>query len=177
MALVVMVAPSSAVADASIRSASINAMDDGYTVNADFQLDLNPRLVDAVQRGVSLYFTVTFVVDQPRRFWFDSVIIERKLEYRLSYHPITRSYRLSLGSLHQNFDSLESALRTMRRLRNWYVMDQEDLLPEHEYRAALRMRHEVELLPKPLLVTATGGREWALSTSWLRWDFTPEALK
>lgn len=167
--------PSPARAEASARSAGLAAVEEGYVLNADFRFDLNSRLVDAVRRGVALYFTVDFIVEQPRRFWLDRVVVERRRQYRLSYHPITRSYRLSLGSLHRSFDSLEPALRTMTRIRNWQVMEYEDLSPGIEYRASLRMRHEVDMLPRPLLVTASGGREWSLVTPWLRWNFEAEA--
>src|SRR5690554_6011733 len=49
-------------ADASVRSAALIATQDGYMLNADFDLGLNPRLIDALQRGVSLYFSVEFNV-------------------------------------------------------------------------------------------------------------------
>lgn len=174
VALLLLCAPALVQADASVRLASLIATDDGYVVNADFDLELNPRLVDALQRGVSLYFSVELSVEQPRWYWFDRSVVERKLQYRLAYHTITRSYRLSFGGLHRNFDSLDAALRTMTRVRNWHVMTHDMVQEQAVYRAALRMRHEIELLPKPLVVTATGGREWNLATPWVRWEFSGE---
>lgn len=161
-------------ASAAVRSAAMIASEDGYVVNADFQIDLNPRLIDALQRGVSLHFTVELIVEEPRWLWFDSTVVESALQYRLAYHAVTRSYRLSFGGLHRTFDSLEAALRTMTRVRNWYVMPYEAITEGAEYRASLRMRHQIELLPKLLVVTATGGREWTLATPWLRWQFSGE---
>ena len=163
-------------ADASVRSAALIATQDGYVLNADFDLGLNPRLIDALQRGVSLYFSVEFNVGQSRWYWFDRVIATRRLQYRLAYHAITRSYRLSVGGLHRTFDTLDAAMMTMTRLRSWHVLTRSEIAEGAEYAAALRMRHEIELLPKPLVVTATGGREWNLATSWVRWKFSGEPL-
>lgn len=175
LALLLCVLPLTALGEASVRSAAIISVEEGYVVNADFQLELNSRLVDAVQRGVSLYFTVELIVERPRRFWFDSVIAERRLQYRLSYHAVTRTYRLSIGNLHRSFDTLDAALRTMTRLRSWHVLNHDNLDPGADYRVALRMRHETEMLPKPLAVTATGSREWMLATQWVRWTFSAES--
>src|SRR5690606_27890375 len=61
-ALVVLGLPALALAEAAVRSAALIATEDGYVVNADFDLKLNPRLIDALQRGVSLYFSVEFDV-------------------------------------------------------------------------------------------------------------------
>lgn len=161
-------------AEAKVRSVAIVSVEDGYVINADFDVDLNPRLIDALQRGVSLYFTVELAVEQPRWYWFDRSVAERTLQYRLAYHAITRSYRLSVGGLHRSFDSLDTAMRTITRVRNWHVFNHDEIDPGASYRAALRLRHQTELLPKPLTVTASGGREWNLATSWVRWEFSGE---
>ncbi len=169
--LLVAAAPLIAFADGSIRYAEIVPTEEGYVVNADVELELNPRLVDAVSRGVSLYFTADFVIERPRWYWFDEEIIERRLEFRLSYHAITRSYRLSVGSLHQSFDTLDAAVRTMLRIRNWQIVPLERLETGESYNAALRLRLDTGMLPKPFQVTAIGSRDWNLGTDWMRWTF------
>ena len=110
-------------AESVIRSAEIVPGDGGYVLNADIEIDLNPRLIDAVTRGVSLYFTTEVVIERPRWYWLNETVARRSLDYRLYYHAITRSYRLSVGNLHQNFDELDAALRTMQRVRNWLVAE------------------------------------------------------
>lgn len=158
-----------------MRSAAIISTEEGYVVNADFRIPLAPRLVDTVMRGVSLYFNVELVIERPRRWWFDRTVTTRKLQFRLSYHPITRSYRLSIGSLHRSYDTLESAMRTMTRVRNWRVMSHDELDAGDEYRASLRFMHDVGMLPKPLVISAGADREWAMTTEWVRWNFSAEA--
>ncbi len=162
-----------AAAAADIRHAEIVPGDGGYVLNADIDLDLNPRLNEAVTRGVSLYFVTELVIERPRWYWFNEVVVERALNYRISYHAITRSYRLSIGNLHQSFDSLESVLRTMQRVRNWQVAGADELQPGVSHEVALRFRLDTAQLPKPFQVTAIGSRDWNVGTDWMRWTFLP----
>lgn len=170
LALCLMV-PLAALADASFGPVEVVPSEEGYVVNADVELELNPRLVDAVNRGVSLYFTAEFLIERERWYWFDAVVAERTLNYRISYNALTRSYRLTVGSLHQSFESLESAVRTMMRIRNWQIVPLSELDAGTSYNASLRFQLDTSLLPKPFQVTAIGSRDWNLGTDWLRWTF------
>jgi hypothetical protein len=162
-------------AEGVIRSAEIVRGDGGYVLNADIDLELNPRLVDVISRGVSLYFTTEIVIERPRWYWLNATVVERSLDYRLSYHAITRSYRLSIGSIHRSFDNLESAVRTMQRVRNWQVADIEALQAGVSHEVSLRFRLDTSQLPKPFQVTAIGSSDWNIGTDWVRWTFLPGA--
>ncbi len=162
-------------ADTQIRSAEVVLGDGGYVLNADIDLELNPRLVDAISRGLSLYFTTEIVIERPRWYWLNANVVERSLDYRLSYHAITRSYRLSIGSIHQSFDNLESAVRTMQRVRNWQVADREALQEGVSHQVSLRFRLDTSQLPKPFQVNAIVSSDWNIGTDWMRWTFLPEA--
>ncbi|MCV2217693.1 DUF4390 domain-containing protein [Thauera sp. Sel9] len=159
--------------DARIRSAEIVRGDGGYVLNADIDIELNSRLADAVARGVSLYFITELRIERPRWYWLNEVVVDRSLHYRLSYHAITRSYRLSIGSFHQSFDDLDAAVRTMQRVRNWQIADTSQLAAGQSHEVALRFRLDTSQLPKPFQVTAIGGRDWNLGTDWATWTFLP----
>ena len=158
-------------AEGRISYAEILSGDEGYVVNADIDVELNPRLVDAVSRGVSLYFSAQFIVERERWYWLNEIVADRTLNFRVSYHAITRSYRLSVGSLHQSFETLDEAVRTMLRIRNWQIGAITAFQPGTSYNAALRFQLDTSLLPKPFQVTAIGSRDWNLSTDWVRWTF------
>lgn len=162
-------------AESVIRSAEIVPGDGGYVLNADIEIDLNPRLIDAVTRGVSLYFTTEVVIERPRWYWLNETVARRSLDYRLYYHAITRSYRLSVGNLHQNFDELDAALRTMQRVRNWLVAETDVLQAGVSHEVSLRFRLDTSQLPKPFQVTAIGSSDWNVETDWVRWTFLPGA--
>ena len=173
LAALLVLLPWGAQAETRMRSGEIVRGDTGYVLNADIELDLNPRLLDAVSRGISLYFTTELVIERPRWYWLNKAVVERSLDYRLYYHAITRSYRLSVGSIHQSYDDLESAVRTMTRIRNWHVADFDVLEAGVSHEVAIRFRLDTSQLPKPFQVTAIGSSDWNVGTEWLRWTFLP----
>ncbi len=158
-----------------VRAEIVRGDGGGYVLNADIDIELNPRLADAVRRGVSLYFTTELRIERPRWYWLNEVAVDRSLEYRLSYHAITRSYRLSIGSFHQSFEKLEAAVNTMQRVRNWQVAEVDQVVAGVSHEAALRFRLDTSQLPKPFQVTAIGSRDWNLGTDWVTWTFLPGA--
>lgn len=107
-------------AEIDIANPQLLAGDDGYVLSADFKFELNPRLEEAVTKGVALYFVADFELTKARWYWLDEKLVSRSQTYRLSYNALTRQYRLSVGSgLHQSFPSLSDALQVLTRLRNW----------------------------------------------------------
>ena len=158
-------------AEAEIRNVALVLADDTYVLNADIIAELTPLLADVVARGVSLYFVTEFELAAPRWYWLDEEIVTKSLTYRLSYQSLTRQYRLTTGALHQNFGSLDEALRTMLRIRNWSVAERAALRVGRSYNAALRFRLDVAELPKPLQVSALGRKDWSLGSDWYRWTF------
>lgn len=153
-----------------IRNPLLQATDEGYTLAADFRIDFNPRLEEAVTKGVTLYFVLEFELERPRWYWMDEQVVSRSQTWRLSYHALTRQYRLSTGSLHQSFASLEEALQMLSRVRRWLVLEN-SLKPGDIYQAALRLRLDISQLPKPFQVSALTGRDWNLNSDWLHWKF------
>ena len=62
-----------------------------------------------------LHFVVDFELVRKRWWWFDEKALSKRLQLRLSYHAVSRNYRLSSGTLQQNFASLNDALNVLRR--------------------------------------------------------------
>ncbi len=151
-----------------VREVRLRATDEGLVLDADFAFELTPRLADVVTNGVPLYFRVDFELTRRRWYWFDEVVASRRLQVRLSYHALSRQYRLSTGLLQQNFATLEEALNVLKRVRTWLVVERSQPLPEGDYEAAVRMRHDVSLLPKPFQLSALTGRELHLDSPWRR---------
>lgn len=159
-------------ADITVRHPQISIGEEGYVLAADFNLNLNPRLEEAVTRGVALYFVVDFELSRSRWYWLDEQLVSRSQSFQLSYHALTRQYRLSTGTLHQSFPSLDDALRILSRLRNWHVIEKSGLKSDQTYFAALRMRLDLTQMPKTFQVNALANRDWNLSSEWSRWQFT-----
>lgn len=159
--------------DIEVREPRLEQTDDGLVLSADFSFDFNARLENLVTNGVPLYFVVEFELSQPRWYWFDEKTASRKLQTRLSYHALSRHYRLSTGLLQQNYASLAEALSVLRRVRHWQVLDRSVVLGDASYQAAVRMRLDLTLLPKPFQVSALTSREWHLESDWKRFTWRP----
>jgi len=163
-------------AEIEIANPQITASEDGFVVSADFSFELNERLEEAVTKGVVLYFVTEFEMTRPRWYWLDEKVVSRNQTYRLSFHALTRQYRLSKGGLHQSFDTLSEALRVLSRLRNWVVIDGRAEKPVVQagdtYMAALRMRLDINQLPRPFQISALGNKDWSLASEWKVWQTT-----
>lgn len=154
-----------------VREPQLTLTDEGYVLAADFEFELNARLEEAVNRGVVLHFLTEFELGRERWYWLDEKLLSRTQTHRLSYHALTRQYRLSTGGLHQSFDSLGEALRMLRRLRNWLIVERgEFALEPGQYQAALRLRLDVTQLPRPFQISALGNKDWSLSSDWKNWS-------
>lgn len=154
------------------KSAVLVPDERGHALVAEFAIDLGPRLADAVARGVPLEFRFEFTLTRQRRYWIDEHITGRVLNYRLSYHALTRQYRLALDSLHQNFATLEEALDILGHVARLHIVDRDVLLPGETYSAAVRLSLDHNRLPKPLQVDALAESDWHVEARTLRWTFT-----
>ena len=171
--LAFMAAPAAVAEGISVRSAAVEANDDGYQLQADFDMVFSPRLEEAVNRGVALHFVIEFELSRPRWYWFDEKPIQLSQTYKISYTPLLRQYRLSVGNVYQNFTRFEEVTRVLSRLRGWQVADKGALKKDGIYQAGLRMRLDTTQLPKPFQVNAIASRDWTLASDWHRWTLTP----
>lgn len=157
------------------RYAEIIAVEQQYIVNTAVDMAPNARVRELVEAGIAVPFVAEFSLTRPRWYWLAEVIQERRLDLRLSYHALTRQYRVSTGSLHRNFPSYEEALRALVTIRNWAVLERSQLRESESYDAALRFRLELNQLPKPFQVAALGSGDLDISTGWTNWTFLAAA--
>jgi hypothetical protein len=81
-----------------VTKAVIEQVEDGFQLNADFDVQFSQRLEEAVTRGVTLYFVVEFELSRPRWYWFDEKPVKLQQTYKISYTPLLRQYRTSRAS-------------------------------------------------------------------------------
>ena len=146
--------------------------ENGYSLSADFRIDLGRRLEEAVNKGIVLYFAADFELTRPRWYWFDEKVARHGRTFQLSYHALTRQYRLSSGALHQSFQSLEDALQVLSRLRHWQVLKKGEVSAGLDYVASARLRLDPSQMAKPFQISALSNRDWSQSSDWLVWDFS-----
>lgn len=156
-----------------VRAAAVALRDDGYALDVDFDIHLTPTVEEILAKGVALNFLLEFDLIRPRWYWLNDKVASATQQYKLSYNSLTRQYRISLGTLFQNFPTASEAVRFISRIRNLPVADRSALQTGVVYQGAVRMRLDVSQLPKPFQITALGSREWNLNSDWYRFAVTP----
>jgi len=173
LALLLPAAPAVPAEGIEVGRAALVAGEEGYFLEADFEVALNPTLADALNKGVPLYFLLEFEVIRPRWYWFNEKLLKTQQQYRLSYNALTRQYRLGVGSLFHNFSALPEALDFLSRVRRRQVLEPGMLDKGNTYIAGVRMRLDVSQLPKPFQLNALASRDWNFGSEWYHWSVTP----
>ena len=169
-----------------VRRAEGYFSDSAYQITADFDINLNFVVEQALEQGVPLYFVSEFSLTHPRWYWLDETIAQSEQTIRLSYNTLSRQYRVAHGTLFQNFASLNDALRIIGHqtsgpipaelLKGSGGFVEEKLLKKGgSYVAAARLHLDVSQLPKPLQVNALTGDAWNLDSGWYRWFIQPNS--
>lgn len=151
----------------------------GWSLAAEFNIQLGHKLREAVDRGLPLQFAVDFELTRPRWYWVDEQVVNTTYPYNLSYNALTRTYRLITPSSTYNAPTLEDVMQHMVKIKDWSVIPRDRIAFGEPYVAHVRFRLLLTELPKPFQISALVNSEWDLSSEWLTFDFTPrrEALK
>lgn len=156
-----------------VRAAELRIEDGEVLLTAEFDLVFNSTLEEALQNGIPLYFVLDFSMTRSRWYWLDEKVAQTSLTYRVSYTALTRQYRVSSGLLAQTFNTLEEVQRYVGRVTSRPVTAASAVTKGTRYDAAIRLRLDVNQLPKPFQVSALASREWTLASDWYRWSFVP----
>lgn len=154
-----------------VRSARVINAEDGYALQADFNIRLTLVLDDALHKGVPLYFVLEFDLIRPRWYWTNARLVNVQQTQRLSYNTLTRQYRVGAGALYQNFSTLKEALDYMSRVRRRLDLAPGEIAKGGSYFATLRLRLDTTQLPKPFQLHT--GRDWAFNSEAYRWTVNP----
>ena len=156
-----------------LNNAEVRVEEDLVVLNADFALSFNSTLEEALQRGVPLYFLLEVEILRVRRYWFDEKVQQSVTQYRISFQPITRQYRVASGLYSQTFDSLDEVERLIGRVNARTIANVSDLEKGARYDVVVRLRLDQNQLPKPFQVNALASREWQLASEPRRIPLTP----
>lgn len=160
-----------------VRQAAIRAIPQGYVLDSDVDIVLNPTLEDALTKGINLYFLLELEISRPRNWWLDEDIAESVRKLRLYYHLLLRRYVVESGYTTRTVATLAEALAMLGRVDGWQVLERGALKPGVHYEARLRLRLDTAQLPKPLSIGAVTGDKWEMATPWYGWSFdAPAAL-
>jgi hypothetical protein len=156
-----------------VRSAELRIEEGEVLLSAEFDLALNSTLEEALQKGLPLHFVLEFELTRSRWYWFDEKVAQAAFTSRVSYSALTQQYVVSSGLLKPTFNTLDEVERYIGRATSRPVAQAAALAKGQRYDAAVRLRLDVNQLPKPFQVNALASREWTLASDWYRWSFVP----
>lgn len=134
----------------------------------NLMLDFSARVMlshpveDAVQRGVPLYFVAQAELFRHRWYWRDAHIASATRSWRLSYQPLSDSWRVTLGALSQSFGTLREALTAMSGSAGWKIADAAQLEGDGRYYVEFSYRLDTSQLPRPMQFGIGNESDWSL---------------
>ena len=153
-----------------IKSLTLEAIDKGYQINFDADITLNNTLEQALEKGIILYFVSKFTLIDSHWYWLDEEVARSKQRIELSYHALTRQYRLSGNRMMpQGFDTLQEALQTLGKQHNIPIEMKSTLKQDVEYIATLQVWLDISRLAKPFQLEWFSSKDWNLSSEKKEW--------
>lgn len=148
--------------------------DDGQlAVSSRFKIELPDQLKQVLDRGVPLHFTLSYQLSAPTwaayKFKLGQLVGDgNSVNYKLSYHPLTNRYRITVGTFSSEYNKLDTALRGIGAIANWKVLPEGTLsdTPLGEVKAETRLELSTAQLPKPFQINALTSRSWQLDSGW-----------
>ena len=143
------------------------------SVSSRFRTDLPDQLKEALKQGVPLHFNLSWQLSAPSmssyKFKFDQLLDnDSTIQYKLSFHPLTNRYRVTVGTFSTEYDTLETALRAVGAVVNWKVLSKGALsdVAAKDTKAEIRLLLTTAKLPKPFQINALTSKNWHLDSGW-----------
>jgi len=135
-------------------------------IDADVEFEVSPELRTAAEKGVPIYFVADLQIVSSRWWWFDKVVVDRQLTWRIVYNALTRQWRAGTGELSLPEASFGDAMSSVHNIRGWAVANIDDLDTNEEYQGRIRVRLDTSRLPRPFQIDAYNSSAWTLATPW-----------
>lgn len=145
----------------SLQTLQAHMDDEGVYLDYDIQVNLSDDLKDALQRGISVVFVAEALLFERRWYWTDRQRAQAVRRWRLTYQPLTRQWRVSIGAFTRQHASLDEALGTLRRSTRWRLTDRPEGDPGDHY-VDFGFRLDTKELPRPLQIGMGGRDTWDL---------------
>jgi len=142
--------------------------DGALTLDFAARVTLPTAVEDAMQRGVPIYFAAEARLLRSRWYWRDERVARVSRVWRVAYQPLTNTWRVGLGGLHQTHETLAEALNAVSRSAGWKLAELSQLDPDSRYYVEFSYRLDTSQLPGPMQfgLGGLGGQgDWAVGVT------------
>lgn len=164
--------PAVQAADVEVKSARVEASEEGYRLAASFALELSDGLRKAIRDGIPVSFTTEVELTRSRWYWVDEKVVRSEYTVRIAYNEWTQQYTATINNgLQQTFPSLDAALNLVTRPNRWLIADKSILAAGANYNAAVQLRMGLSKIPMHLQIPSFNDSHWSQKTEWKRFSF------
>jgi hypothetical protein len=150
--------------------------EDGIYLNAAVSFELPHVVEDALLKGIPMFFVIEVDVFRDRWYWTDQRVATAARTIRLAYQPLTRRWRVNIGSgligggssglratFNQNYDTLPEAMSVVQQVARWKVADSADIRSGNEHNLVFSFKLDLSQLPRPFQIGVAGQRDWTIA--------------
>jgi hypothetical protein len=159
--------------NASVTQMRLERGEDGIYLNANVDFQLPALIQEVLDKGIAIHFVAEAEVYRERWYWTDRRVAQAMRQVRLAYQPLTRRWRVNavptsgnagLGvQLNQNFDGLEDALESIKRVGRLRLGDIGEIAEDTTHLVVFRFRLDTSQLPRPFQIGVVGLADWDIS--------------
>jgi len=158
----------------SVKSVRAYLENNSLHVNARFDLPVNPRIEEALNKGIPIDVTISINMLKHRWWWWNRVVTDHDLHRRIQFHALSRQYLVS--GLHGrdpslSFSLLSQALAHAGTIDNLkiFLAPKKNIEVNARYLLQLRARLDIEALPMLMRPLAYATPSWRRNTGWTEW--------
>lgn len=141
----------------------VERADGGVLLTFAVKPTLSHAVEDALRRGVPVHFVAEASLLRYRWYWRNERVARAERRWRVSYQPLTASWRVSVGALNQSFATLAEALAVATRATRWRIAELDQLDADERYELRFAYRLDEDQLPLPMQLDIDAQDDWRLA--------------
>lgn len=155
-----------------VRSAKSVLIDQTHVLDARLQLFLSDEALNALNSGVPLTIELSIEFIRVRRFMPDDKEIELSFQFELEYKPLSQRYivRDTVNDTQDSYATLFSALNRLGRIQNLFLVNDNELSNDSNYRVRLQALLSTKQYSAPLRMLFFWRSQWDIKSEWYEWQ-------
>jgi len=155
-----------------VRSAKSVLIDQTHVLDARLQLFLSDEALNALNSGVPLTIELSIEFIRVRRFMPDDKEIELSFQFELEYKPLSQRYivRDTVNETQDSYATLFSALNRLGRIQNLFLVNDNELSNDSNYRMRLQALLSTKQYSAPLRMLFFWRSQWDIKSEWYEWQ-------
>ena len=155
-----------------VRSAKSVLIDQTHVLDARLQLFLSDEALNALNSGVPLTIELIIEFIRVRRFMPDDKEIELSFQFELEYKPLSQRYivRDTVNDTQDSYATLFSALNRLGRIQNLFLVNDNELSNDSNYRMRLQALLSTKQYSAPLRMLFFWRSQWDIKSEWYEWQ-------